>query len=290
MSFLMHLFSGNAKLAEELAKDEPLLEKSMESYFQSHEAKQRALGDFVAGKPFDQLIATFRLSLADELALIAGSEKEEKEILQEVESFNGRKEFERIKKTMDYAKSQDRFVYHLMKQLHALLTQEAHTLVAIQANPSAQLQQAFIDQLQLENLLAEELRKVDNLSYFFKNLALGERRRHELQKSERSFAETLYEEMLDHEIVDGRMRALNDRAITNLTVDCFNELEEEVMRAVDAGELEEHPNVPFEYVNSPGFEQFVHAQILKGKYDIGKDAERIFVCLFREFYNSRLET
>jgi hypothetical protein len=296
VSFLTHFFADNTKLAEELARDEQLLAKSLERYFDAFRTKQDALADLKTGKGMRQLLPAFRLALADEYALLKSGEKTEKELIGEAEAFHkdsGSEELRKLGLTMNHATSQERYAYNLMKQLYALLLQQAATLAAIEKDPDDHaLQDAFIGQLDAERRIAGELQRMDDIRGIYRRLALGERRKHELEDEERIIADEVYERMLDYEIVEnGKLKPVSRNAISWLTAHCFNRLEDEVMRQVNDGTLAQHAHVMYEFVNSDLFEQFVLREINVNNVTEMNDKNliRLFLTIFRDLYNTRIE-
>jgi len=299
MTFLMRFFASNADLAAELARDEPLLQLSLDRYFDAYKTKQDALSKLQAGFSMREMLPTFHLALADECAFIAGSEKTETEIINEISSFRIKQhtaELDKLNLTLNHAASREHYVYSLMQKLHDILQSQAQSVAALQNDPeNTTLREALITQLGLETRIVDEIRKIDNFHQFYQDLALGERRKHELAETEREFAEQVYLRMMEAKTeADGSfaMGHKNQDSVAFLTEHCFDKLEEEAIRSINQGMLTQHSYVIYELVNSDLFEKFVVEEINAFGLQEFNDKNMIhhFINIFRELYNTRIES
>jgi hypothetical protein len=294
MSFHLHFFADDATRAEELASDGPLLTMSIKQYFASLKEKYEAIDSLRLGAPLENVLRLVKRPLADELALISGSERKAEEIVRDLEvtSHHQRlKDLEYLRLTLDHTASQERYAYQLVRQLHTLLVEEAHTVRALEKtfdNPA--LRQALIDAVEREARIAGELRKMKNFDELYKSLALGARRKHELDDQEWRIAEDIFNRMNDTQTAEGcRLEPTAQHDTAELTAHCFNNLDIVAMNAAANGLIGQHPHALFEYVNSDFFEQFVKREARNSFPRISNAELRVFIYIFREFYNTRIE-
>jgi hypothetical protein len=294
MGFLTHFFADDTELARKLAADKPLLLLSMQRYFESCQHKMEAKVKILQGTPVQQLIPIYKQTLADEFACLASLEKYEDFIIDDLASLEKRfYRFTNLQKTMDYALSHERYIYKVMESTHHTLQDEAKIILLLEKNPAdSQLLHNFIGMLELEQQMVAGLGSPPELLTFYQVLAQGARIKHELTAKEHAAAEEIYEYMSRCEIVaHGEMRATDKHGIAKLTALCFNKLVAQVMDAVDNGIALQHTHVLFEYVNSDLFEEYVKKQIAQSGITAlnNRDKIRIFIHIFRDLYNTRIE-
>jgi hypothetical protein len=294
MSFLMHFFADDTELARRLAADKPLLLQSMQRYFDSFKAKTEARYKLLQGVSMAQLLPIYKQALADELADVESMESKENHIIDHLTTLEKHfHDFANLERTMDYALSREHYVYNLMVSIHHTLRDQAHIVKLLEKDvTNDKLQRSFIGMLELEQQMLSGLGNVTELLRFYQELAQGARIKHELSEREREAADDIYEYMMRYEIAQtGSLRPLERHHITKLTVECFNRLVLEVMDAVQRGVALQHTHVLFEYVNSDLFVEYVKKQIMVHKLLDMNDREKIkiFIHIFRDLYNTRIE-
>jgi hypothetical protein len=293
----MRFFADNRTLAEELARSEPLLRQSMDRFRESQEIKQQILLEHHMGKPVTELLPRLHYALADEIALMASNKTLEKDILDEVLSLRFdevSKEIYKLNLTLNHARSREKYVYEVMKQLYKVIQQEAATVSALQKDANRDFEQRLVIQLELEQQLMQQLQQIPDFTQFYINLALGQRLKHELDLEEQEFADEIFQRMCDARTEeDGTFLPphRNRNSISFLTAYCFYKLEEAAVEAVEEGKLQQHTYMLYELVNSDLFEKLVSEAIKDNNLADLNDKKKIahFIAIFRELYNTRIE-
>jgi hypothetical protein len=295
VSFLTHFFADDRSLAKELASNTELLRQSIGRYYGSYKDKQMARYKLQHGN-LREGIAALRIALSDEIAMLEAAEDEEKKLTYDLQVFSHKRRgevFEKLEAAMNHAASQEKFVYHLMKELYNLLRLQAFSVRKIRSKIDTgdlKLTQGLVEVLleyfAVEDNIIAQMKQVKNLDTLYTGLAYGFRLRYEIQEHEQEFAEGIYERMLETEnMEDGSVRPVTDDAVTWLTAHCFNMLEEKVTEAVYEGRIGPHQHAIYEFVNSSQFEDFVIEEAKNNPATGDKNLIRIFIIIFRDFYN-----
>lgn len=294
MSVFGHFFADDATRAEELARDAPLLKNSLQRYFDSFREKDEQLDALQKGWDLHKIISLLKRALADEIAAIQSSERTTEEIVSDLDvtaHHQRLKELENLRLTLDNAATQERYAYKLMRQLYGILLDEAHILQALERDgKDATLIKGFTTLLEQEKKIVLALRGIPDLETLYKNLALGTRRKHELDEHEREASEEIYERMMDTRTLENcKMEATAQHDISELTAWVFNNLDIVVMSAVAGGVLLQRDHMIFEYVNSDLFERFVLREAREDFPNLTNQELKIFIHIFRDLYNTRIE-
>jgi hypothetical protein len=291
MSFLDHFFADDEQLAQQLAqqlaRNEPLLHTTIERYFTTLSDKHTAAQAIAAGAPLGTVLPIVKEALVNELDVVRVAQEGEGHAIDGLEKLEKHhEEVRRIFATMDYALSRERFVYSLMQKLHELLTDEVRSLHKLEAGDERETVESLVGQIFLEEQIASRLRTIGDFEQLYSALALGERRKHELETQEQDAAQ----EMLVRMQLTGEVGTPRD-AVTALNEECYARVADAVLEAVADGKLTPHKHADFEFVNSPLFEEFIMKAIIELKLEEMNDKPRIkvFTYLFREIYNSRFE-
>jgi hypothetical protein len=282
MNPLARLFAQDTSLAEELALDEPHLRDELQKAFLRSQRKQQLVADAK-----ESSIAELRSILQEEMRIVAQSEHDEREIAGDVRSLRYEHElFSHINQTLKHAASMEAYVFHLLRQWHRTLIAQARLLV----QPTTDFDR-LVGECELEHRIVMELASIDNLTMFYRSLAMGERYKHALELQEPEFVRETEERMLDFEVLQGAAKPLSDHNVTVLTTDCLNQLEVQAVQAVMDGILVQHPHLIDEYLNSRLFEDFVLDQIAKRGFSALGDKRMFhqFIAIFRDIYNRHME-
>jgi len=291
VSFLMHFFAPDWRLAESLALDEPLLKMSISRFLDAHKTKLAAIEGLENGV-VERALPPLRLALADELAMIAGSEKTEKAIQEELASFSHKEHSEALttlEKTLSDNSARCQYVYRLMQELYSILQDEAH-MVACLSNGSRDqiIMNGLVEKIRLENQVIQQLTKNEDFMEFFQRLARGERKRYELQHLEGKFGEEIYERLLMTARGGNVPLQVTGDEIARLTSSVFSKIMDIVIGAVNDGTLDKHRNRDFEFVNNKAFEDYALSEVYRQNLNLDRKVFPQFVKEFREYYNERV--
>ena len=294
MSLLSHFFADDMTRAEELARDGPLLASSIKRYLESFAKKYESEEDLRKGGDVQRVLARVSMALADEVAEVHGAERTTEEIIADLDATSHHqklRELEHLRLTLGNAATQERYAYKLMHKLYGILLDEAHIVKALEREPeNATLREGLISLLHQEAKIVIELKKLPDFDVLFKNLALGTRRKHELDTHEREASDEIYERMMDtRELANCKMEATAQHDLSELTAWVFNNLDIVVMNAVYGGALLHHNCMIFEYVNSDIFERFVLREAREDFPNLTNQELKVFIHIFRDLYNTRIE-
>jgi len=215
----MTLFADDLTLAQKLAKNEPLLHQSISRYFESFNIKQEILYELQTGASLLSVLPRLRLALADEIADVIGCERDENAILEELSILEKRHHVlsELISK-LQTAERSERLEYHFLRQLHLLLRSQATTLKAV-GQPSAEsmLRSRIMQQLEQEKQIIQQLRQIPDIDAFYKKLAIGEWRKHNIEAREEYLVAQLTQHINDELLKRGSMQKHVDKQTEELT-------------------------------------------------------------------------
>lgn len=234
------------------------------------------------------------VALADEVAEIHGAERTTEEIIADLDATTHHqklRELEHLRLTLGNAATQERYAYKLMHKLYGILLDEAHIVKALEQEPeNATLREGLISLLHQEAKIVIAIKALPDFNTLFKNLALGTRRKHELDAHEKGASEEIYERMMDTRTLEnGHMEATAQHDLSELTAHAFNNLDIVAMNAVEHGVMEQHMHALFEYVNSDLFERFIMREARNSFPALTNQELKIFIHIFRDLYNTRIE-
>lgn len=221
-----------------------------------------------------------------ELVDISGEEKEETELISDLEIIEHSQKVRRVHKLeqcLKYVETKYEYVYELLHQLFSILRYQIHLtekLLAGSKNP-----EKFIAHLKSQ-LELEIIKKMGEIEIFhdlflalikgehiIKTMDLGEKRL--LKKMQKGVSKIFFKE-------------IKEGITYEWAIEVFNAVQDIVMDhdALMARGFDPHDDVDFEFVNRPEFVDLVRERIQNlRKRNVSEQMINVFVHLFREGYN-----
>ncbi|MFH0869844.1 MAG: hypothetical protein V1866_02195 [archaeon] len=228
-----------------------------------------------------------------ELVDISGEEREESELISDLEAMEHSKRMRRVKRLEDclaYVETKYEYAHGLLHHLHSVLKTQMH--IAMKLEPWAKKPDQLLSHLKLQ--LELELNVVEKINNFenatgekFHDLFLA------LIKGEHIIKTMDSREKRMHAIMQKRFSKVFSNEITE-GITCewastvYNQVQDIVTNHMTllAKGYNPHDAVDFEFVNRPGFINLVRESIQNiRKNNVSEQMINVFVHLFREWYN-----
>jgi len=293
MGLLNRLFASSESassesIAKEMEADEESIQKQWNEYLNTLALKKELVGKL---RPGSQLLANLqqlKQLLALELVDIGSEEREEKELVADLERIKHAemiKRLNRLDACLRYVETKYEYVYKLLEQLYVALKTQAQLvelLLASQTN-AEKLIAHIGSQFELEEAIINKIKQIETFHNLFLALARGEhiirimdaKEQKLLKRMQKGLAINLFSNELAEGVTYSWARAV------------FNQIEgkvsEVIANAIFPGF---HEDIDFEYVNRPEFIDLVRQTIQSiRKRPVSEQMINVFVSLFREWYN-----
>lgn len=288
MGLLNHLFGSTESIAREIELDDKSILKNWKEYLATIPKKkavvERLKIDFNLQNDLQKLKRLLILELAD----ISDEEKEESELISDLEAIKHSQKVKRVHKLeqcLGYAETKYEYVYRLLHQLHSILKSQIHLTERLLAD--SKHPERFISHIKLQfELELEIIKKIEQIETFhdlFLALIKGEHIIRSMDSREKRLLKKMQNgisKIFSKEITEG---------ITyEWAIMVYNEVQDLVMNheAIMARGYDPHPDVDFEFVNGPEFVDLVRENIQNlRKRKVSEQMINVFVHLFREWYN-----
>lgn len=284
MGLLNDFFSSAEKTAKEMKLDNDAILKIWNEYLQTVSKKKTVVYALRADKNINSNLQELKRILDIELSDISGEEKDEAEIIADLERIGSKEKInkvQRLKQCLGYAKTEYEHVFGLLQQLHSILQAQMNLVDKLLAGPQdAETLISHINaQLGLEREVIKQIKEIKNFDALFSALIKGE---HIIQQMT-SREKLLYKRM--------KKLFVSDVPIKGITSDwaaaVYDAIEGKVHEAemvFPQGAL--HPYVDFEFVNRPEFVDLVRETIQRLRQkEVSEEMINAFVHLFRAWYN-----
>lgn len=275
MGLLNHLFGSSESIAVEIESDDEKIVKHWQDYLKTVSKKN-------ADNPQE-----LRKLLLLELTNICEEEKEEKELIDDLERIEHSKKIKRIHKLdqcLRYVETKYEYVYNLLHELDIVLKSQMHIAEKLLAKSenSEKLRSHLKSQFELEQSIITKISDVKTFHELFLALVKGEHIIHAMDAKEKKLLFLMQKgvgKIFSNEITEG---------ITyDWAMDVFNSIEDKVHEGVANGIFPGyHPDIDFEFANRPEFVDLAKESIQKlRKRPVSEQMLNTFVHLFREWYN-----
>ncbi len=294
MGLLNHLFRSAESIAKEIELDDKVILKAWKEYLKTIPLKKRAVlslrdipsSSFPArGSPLARVLSELSGLLTLELTDISREERTEAELLSDldlVEHSQKVKRVQRLEHCLAYAKTKYEYAYQLLHHLHLILQMQINLVKRLASSRARQkLISHLSSQLELELGIIAQIQKIKDFHNLFLALVKGEHIVHTMDVAEKKLLKKMGKEM--NKIFSGE----TTNGITLQWVQVvFDAIEDKALEAVDAGRLEYHYDMNFEFVNRPEFVNLVREsrQKLSGRR-VSEQMVTVFTHLFRKWYN-----
>jgi len=293
MHFLARLLRGDVAVSEELSRDEQLLHTELERFFKSYQIKENVLQHLQRGEPIAIHLHKLHFALAEEIKVIEQTEHTEHEILMDLKYLSREhyiRVLEALSRELNSAETRDRYLHHLLSELHDTLMSEARKVRRLlHGEHDLDLTETLIDLLTIERHLVEKLTVIEDFHKLFGDLFSGTKRRAAIESAKIRLKKRVELHMRNIQTTpNGTVTSTDDHYLSELTARVMNKLEDAVMTAVQSGLIEHHPQVDIEYVQSPLFVRFVQQELEMdkrlGKLTPSLSTMQAFIATFREIY------
>lgn len=287
MGLLNHFFGSAESIAREIGLDDEYILNIWKHYVETISEKRRItarLGpDSSLQSNLEELSRLLKLELVD----ISNEEKEESELISDLEAMEHSqkiKQVHKLEQCLGYSETKYEYVYELLRQLYSILKSEMHIVKSLLMR--SEDTQVSISHMKLQFELEEEIiKKIEGIETFqglFVALIKGEH----IIKSMDSGEKRLLEKMQNRA---GRIfsNEITKEATYEWMIAVFNAIDDKVHESVANGIFPGYnPDIDFEFVNRPDFIDLARNTIQNlEKKRISERMINVFVYLFREWYN-----
>ncbi len=291
MGLLNHLLSSKESIAREIEADEEAIVKHWKHYLSTIPQKKYIIEQLKFGRDFQnnlrELMRLFKLELID----ISDEEKEESELISDLEAIEHSQKIKRVHKLeqcLGYAETKFEYVYGLLHQLHSILKSQMHLIMKLQmrSKDSKKLILHLKSLFELESELLNKIEKIETFHSLFLALIKGEHIIRTMDDREKRLLKKMQKgigKIFSNEITEG---ITYDWAMT-----VFGAIEDKVHEGVANGMFPGyHPDIDFEFANRPEFVNLVRESIQNvRKRKVSEQIINVFVHVFREWYNHERE-
>jgi len=289
MGLLNRFFGSTEAVAKEIEADDESIIKHWKHYLATIPRKKE-----IIQHTWTSLEADFQTNLQElnklldlELADISGEEKEESELISDLEAIEHSqkvKRAQRFKQCLGYAETKYEYVHGLLHQLHSILKSQMRLLAKLQKGSkyAEKLISHLKSQLQLELEILNKIEHIETFHSLFLALVKGE---HIIKTMDSR------EKKLTKKMQKGVSKIFSNEINEGITYDwamaVFSAIEAKIQEGIANGMFPgNNPDVDFEFVNKPGFVDLARQtiQTLK-KRKVSEQMINVFVHLFREWYN-----
>ena len=287
MGLLNHLFGSKESIAKEIEADEEAIVKHWKHYLSTIPRKKDIIEKLRFDGDFQNILRELKKLLDLELIDISDEEKEESELISDLEAIEHSQKVKRVHKLeqcLGYAETKYEYVYSLLHQLHSILRSQMHLVVKLQAGSkdSERLIAHIKSQFELESEILNKIEKIETFHSLFLALIKGEHIIRTMDDREKRLLKKMQKgisRIFSNEITEG---ITYEWAMT-----VFNAIEDKVHKGVANGMFPGyHPDIDFEFANRPEFVNLVRESIQNlRKRKVTEQMINVFVHLFREWYN-----
>jgi len=304
MGVLDRLVGSTERIAIDAEISDEKIIAAWKQYFETFSKKKIIIGrlkiEFNFQKDVQELRGLLLLGLVD----VPNEEREESELISDLESIEHSKKIKRVHRLehcLGYAETKYEYVYGLLRQLHSILKFQIHLVqkMIVGSNNPEKLISHLKSQLELELEIIKKIEKIETFHNLFLTLVKGEHIVKSMDSKEKKLLSRMQKGM------DQIFSNNGQKFITyEWTMAVFDAIEDKVHEGVANGMFPGyHSDIDFELVNRPEFVHLVREKIyaLKGPHQeinivtgktfdtrqrkVSEQMINIFVHLFREWYN-----
>jgi len=288
MGLLNQLFGSTEAAANEIKSDEKDIIKHWKDYLATVPKKKELIEKISEGSELQGFLKELVNLLELELVDISSEEKQESEIISDLESIEHSQKIKRIhrlEQCLAYAETKYEYVYHLLQQLHSILKSQIQIVnkLAAGSKKTEKLISHLKQQLELEHEIIKKIEQIETFHDLLLALAKGEHIIRTMDSREKKLLKRMQKgitQIFSREITEG---------ITyEWAMEVYNAVEDLIMdeEAVLARGYDLHQDIEFEFVNSPQFVELARETIQRlKKRKVSQQMINVFVHLFREWYN-----
>lgn len=291
MGLLNILFGSREAVAEEIREDDEAIIKHWKNYLNTVSKRKDIIEKLTVENAFQGNLSEFKKLLELELIDISDEEKEESELIDDLEVIEHSKKIKRVQKLeqcLDYAETKYEYVYGLLGQLHSILTFQMRILNDLadgsrETERIERLLNHLKSQFELERETLSKIEQIESFHGLFLALIKGEHTIKTMDEKEQILLKKIQNgvsEIFSNEITEG-ITYTWATAVFNAVQDIVMDHETLIAKGYDP-----HSDIDFEFVNGPDFASLVKECIPKlNGHNVSEQMIDVFVHLFREWYN-----
>ena len=287
MGLLNHLFASTEAIAGEAEADEESIRKKWNEYLKTIPLKKEIIDKLHPDRQFLTDLKDLKRLLGLELVDIHNEEKDERELIADLEHVEHSKKVRRVQRLeqcLGYAETKYEYTYKLLEHLYSVLKTQMRLVEKLLANPKdfGKLISRLKSQFELEAEIISKIQKIETFHELFLALAKGEhiirrmdaREKRLVKKMQRGLSRIFANE-------------INEGITCEWALTVFSQIEDRVHEGVANGIYPGyHPDIDFEFANRPEFIVLVREVIQSiRKRAVSEQMVNAFVYLFREWYN-----
>ncbi len=286
MGLLNHFFSSTEAIAREIEADDEAIIEHWKDYLETIPKKKDALGNLP--EDHESLKVLLKLELAD----IIDEEKEESELIKDLEIIEHSekiKKVQRLRQRLGDVATKYMHVYGLLRHLHEVLKTQMHLVEKLEGESKVNMIVHLKLQFELEIEILNQIKRIKTFHELFVALVKGEHMKEHIishmDAGEKKLLIRMQEEM---------SRIFSDELKEGITyewaITVFNAIEDKIQKAYEDGILDGQLNINFQFVNSPDFVILARETIASiRKRHASDQMVKVFVHLFREWYNYEMD-
>lgn len=288
MGLLNHLFGSTESISKEIETDEESIIEHWKHYLGTISRKKELIDKLRLDNNFQNNLQELKRLLELELVDISSEEKEESELISDLEAIEHSQKVKRVHKLeqcLGYAETKYEYVYRLLHQLHSILKSQMHLVVKLQtgSKDTERLISHLKSQLELELEILKKIEKIETFQNLFLALIKGEHIIRTMDSGEKRLLKKMQKGV-------GKIfsKEINEGITYEWAMTVFNAVQDIVMdhEAVMARGFDPHVDIDFEFVNRSEFVDLVRQSIQTlRKEKVSEQMINVFVHLFREWYN-----
>lgn len=286
MGLLNHLFSSTESIVKRIELDDESILKIWKKYLKTVSKKKVIIERLRIDSNLPPALEFVKRLLELELTDISNEEKEESELIADLEAVEQSQKVKRVHKLeqcLGYAETEHEYAHKLLEQLHSILMSQMYLVqkLIVGSKDAEKLIHHLKLQLELELEIIKKIEHIKTFHYLFLALIKGEHIIRSMDSTEKRLLKKMQKgvsKIFSQEITKG---ITYEWAMT-----VFIAIEDKVHEEVANGFNCYHPDIDFEFVNRPEFVDLVRETIQnlkKGK--VSEQMITVFVHLFREWYN-----
>ncbi len=287
MALLNRLFGSAESIAKSAEIDEQIIFKIWNEYLNTISEKEKIINQLLFS--FGQrkaLLLRLKQLLDIELAEIYATEKEENDLVANIQSLEHSKKIKRVHQLeicLAYSETKFKYVYQLLLHLYSTLKLENLLLKKLIVVKDLRKYRELVNNLKAELVVEEtilnKIKDVKNFHNIISDLVKGEHIIYGMDSKEKKILK---------KIQKGMSKIFSNETNKGITYEwaiiVFNKIEDMVHEEVAKGNG--HVDLDFEIVNKPIFVNLSRAVIQDiKKTKVSEQMINVFVHLFREWYN-----
>lgn len=287
MGLLNHLFGSTESISKEMELDDESILKIWEEYLATISKKKAVIERLKADFTLQNNLKELKNLLILELVDISDEEKEDSELISDLEKIEHSQKVKRIHKLeqcLGYVETKHEYIYRLLQQLHSILKSQMRLSEKLLTNSknSERLLSHIKLQFELELEIIKKIEGIKSFHEFFLVLIKGEHIIRGMDSREKRLLKKMQK---------GMNKIFSDEMTEGITYEwamtVFEGIEDKVHEGVANGMFRGyHPDIDFHFANRPEFVDLVRESLQKLRTrNVSEQMINVFVHLFREWYN-----